>query len=109
MKSSDQLPGINEYEQTSNHEEMSLGTMIATGISCGILVCVFFTFCSERWDYYITKKIMRRERTVHQFLHNDERSSDLSGHINEWESGSDDSSDDESNIRVSFTLPNCVS
>jgi hypothetical protein len=93
-----------ETEQSLAQEEMTIGVMIVIGICCGILACILFTLCSERWDYYITKKMWGGQSADGQFLHdNDERSSDLSDLVNDWESGSDDSSSDESNIRVSLS------
>ena len=96
----------------NNQQEMSITAMIATGISCGILVCICFTICSERWDFYMTRKILGRRgrggrrgrQSNSNYLHNDERSSDLSDLVNDWESGSDDSSGDGGNIRVSVCV-----
>jgi len=129
---------------STNQDEMTLLSMIVIGISCGIFACIIFTICSERWDFFITKKILGRDSTRggnddrdgdrHRiggggrgrnrdgdrdrasetrrqnrrwsqtrsnlpYLHNDERSSDLSELVNEWESASDDSVDDGSSAK----------
>jgi hypothetical protein len=90
-------------ELDSSHddsEEMSIGTMIITGISCGILLCVLFSFCAERWDLCITKKISCNRMFALDYLNENEGSSDHSDPGHGWESSSDDSSSEDSNIRV---------
>ena len=89
--------GVNH---SPNPEEMSLGTMVATGISCGILVCIMFSCFAEKWDYYITTKMSGRVIGQRNHIH-DEGSSDLSDPAYGWESVSGDSSSNDSNIRVS--------
>ena len=88
-------------------EEMSIGAMIITGISCGILLCVLFSFCAERWDLYITKKISGNRMIHLDYLNENEGSSDQSDPDNGWESNSDDSSSEDSNIRVRHCQNSC--
>ena len=93
-------------QEPLNQDEMTLWNMVVVGVVCGIFACIIFTFCSEQWDYFITRKILGSEGTAarrrRQYLHNDERSSDLSDLVNEEsENGSEDYSDDESSARVS--------
>ena len=91
---------ISNSEQLSYHEEMSLGAMIGTGISCAVLVCIFFTCCSKQWDLYITEKLTDTDTFHDRYLHHDDRSSDLSEIVDDWDSGSDDSSSENGSIRV---------
>lgn len=92
---------IGNSEQPMYHEEMSLGGMIATGISCAILVCILFTCCSKQWDFYLTKKMIGLRATPSRFLHHGGRSSEVSDIEDEWASGSDDSSSESSSVWVS--------
>ena len=91
---------ISNPDEPMYHEEMSLGAMIATGMSCAIIVCILFTCCSKQWDLYFTEKILSRRTLPNQYLnHDDNRSSDLSDIEDEWASSCiDDSSSDDSNI-----------
>ena len=91
---------ISNSEQLSYHEEMPLGAMIGTGISCAVLVCIFFTCCSKQWDLFITEKITGTDALHDRYLQHDDHSSDLSDIVDDWDSGSDDSSTENGRIRV---------
>ena len=89
-------------ETRDQEQEMSMGTMIITGISCGILFCIFFSLCAERFDFFITKKLLGGEEVRRNYLQDDGGSSNFSDLVHGWDSESDDSSSDESNARVRY-------
>ena len=102
MQVSGNITDIHTTERMTNGEsvQMHIGVMIVTGITCGILVCILFSFCAERWDFYITKRLSEKETRVIDFMQEDEGSSDMSDLDCGWESGSDGSSSEEGIIRV---------
>jgi hypothetical protein len=92
-----------------HNEPMTIIAMVLTGICCGILLYIVYSFCAEeKIDFWCTTgKCSREDEDViqHDVTPHDNASSDLSGSDGNWSaSSSDDNSSDGSNRVSSYFL-----